>query len=268
MLEMTAIDYYNQYINENDFNLRDGVLEYLGYDYEYFIGLHDINLKIDDDAKDFNTLIKYPYFQLRGKSITEQQAFDIISRTDNTISPYAFYCDKFIGSINFDNSWFCKFSSNGWVHPDGTIGLNSCSSKWPTLHEFIEEWVRNVYHFPYLDLMICVAGWIADANAPKPYDSQMNSYSYMKKHKSLYQSFKDKNHPFYDAVNIGIHVHDKTVEILSPKNALSKYKEYNLKYGGSYDFDKDNYYDEELKKKYPQKEYLQHCINALNIAQD
>ena len=68
----------------------------------------------------------------------------------------------YIGRVNFGNQLIAKNyypQSFGWVHIDGTIGVNSVIMEYPNIHEFIDEWEEKLEAFPYLDLVIAVTNW-------------------------------------------------------------------------------------------------------------
>lgn len=195
------------------------------------------------------TYTRRPYYRMRGHSVTEIQAFEIIRRTDNFFE-YIFGMgeipkDKtFIPSLNFNNWLIMKNhypKGYGWIHVDGTIGCNAITGKYPTIEEFCEEWFLNLQAFPYLNLMIAVTDW--DEN---PW------------------SLEEK---FEDAVLLGIYVHDKCIEILNSHDTLVKYQEYDEKYGQNPERFESEYY-EENKITQVDETYLRRCIEAYGLNPD
>ncbi len=200
-------------------------------DYEYFDDCHiykaiysenPVRIFVEDEIPpNWNAWTKYPYYQMRGKRITPEQAFDVISKTDRLFWGYDFYSDidnrcfeeKYILSTNFHNDWFGFDSKYGWVHPNGIIGINNTTSKYPTLREFVLEWWILLNEFPFLDLIIGVVMWREDAP-----DCYMKEYRY------------EPYDNFCKALEIGIWVHDRKVEIVGKKRAAELYKEYEQAY--------------------------------------
>lgn len=78
---------------------------------------------IDEDV-DMPEYVRRPYYRLRGKLVTQEQAFDIIRRTDVYLG-----CnfeeikknEKFIHTGNFRNWLF--IDQYGWIHADGLPGF-------------------------------------------------------------------------------------------------------------------------------------------------
>lgn len=142
-----------------------------------------INIK-DEDLINYVYAARRPYYRMRGKNITFEQAKEIIRRTDNYfrghLQPrsssfdaevlkifkidndmilYLLEGKDYIGCLNFDSWWFDEhhFSSfYGWCHPDGTIGTSAITQKYPTMKELVEEWTEKARAFPFLDLTIAM----------------------------------------------------------------------------------------------------------------
>ena len=118
-----------------------------------------------DESVDPVRNVRRPYYRMRGVPETAEQAFDIIRRTDRFLNFYVSAVrshEDYIGCVNFEN---CLIQKNhyptgyGWIRADGTIGANATTQKYPTVREFIEEWYKLLYAFPYLNLIIAVTGW-------------------------------------------------------------------------------------------------------------
>ena len=187
----------------------------------------DITSMNDIDESFWN--IRRPYFRLRGKPVTKQQAFDIIRRTDALLSYIQVICesDKFISAINFNNNILEKgeFSNRyGWVHTDGLIGINNTpTEKYPELYDFVIEWVRYLVEFPYLDIIIAFTCW----NEVPPELLEKSKYDLIETWEYDY-AYDEK---FLKAIEFGIHIYDNKVEILSSKDTCAKYQEYDALYG-------------------------------------
>lgn len=137
-------------------------------------------------------LSKWPQMVVNGKSISEEQALEIIRRTDigfshMMYSPRYFlqeykdilkvpneedYSDwkKWYDAIELweekwkaieldyiENHWvfsnYC-YGVYGWCHPDGTIGSSQNIGKYPSVEEVYEDWVKVSKEFPFLDLTV------------------------------------------------------------------------------------------------------------------
>lgn len=204
-----------------------------------------------DESVNLVRNIRRPYYRMRGVPVTREQAFDIIRRTDRFFYFYvSAVCnhEDYIGCMNFDN---CLIQEDhyptgyGWIHADGTIGANATTQKYPTVREFIEEWYKLLYAFPYLDLIIAVTWWNEG-----PWDDEMVS-----------------EEEFCKEVAVGIYVHDRKLEILNPSDTIAKYTEYNKCYGTSPEKFEREYY-ERYKTEQANPEYLRKCIEAYGLDAD
>lgn len=226
---------------------------FLDDDYDMYGIIYSQNpprIFVDDAFKpDWCPCVRRPYYQMRGKRITEQQAFDIISKTDRLFSRELELEDS-ICSINFYVDWFSHgLCGNGWVHPNGIIGINDMMGKYPTVSEFAKEWATYLYHFPYLDLMIGVTWW-------DEHPFQIKQYEAM--------PFQ-KCDNFHSNIEAGIWVHDNRIEIVDQDYAEELYKKYEAEYG-----EKDNnvYFPEYYKTYQPDvitMEYLKKCLLTYGI---
>lgn len=188
-----------------------------------------IAITVTEDIDESFWDIRRPYFRLRGKPVTQEQAFDIIRRTDSLFRfmEIVHESDTFLSSFNFSNSILEKrdFTNRyGWVHPDGFIGINDTpTEKYPELYEFVIEWVRYLAEFYYLDIMIAFTCWeeVPPAVLKSPKYDLLETWEYN-------NAYDEK---FLKAIVFGIHVHDDKVEILNRKDARIKYQEYNHLYG-------------------------------------
>lgn len=184
-----------------------------------------VGLSFDEGTLKYFTNTRRPYYQMRGKPITKEQAMEVISRTDNYFRWNSEYMpENFVYSTNFDSWWFDMNhipSNYGWVHPNGNIGSNAITQKYPTLAEYVDEWCYYIKEFPFLDLIIA----ITDDNEYIPDDAK-----------------------FEDCITLGIWVHNNKVEFLNPKNALKQYKAYARKYENN-----------------PRSYIPEHCLEYQNI---
>ncbi|MCR5789891.1 MAG: hypothetical protein K6G83_08380 [Lachnospiraceae bacterium] len=214
-------------------------------------------IALDPETEDYKSFARRPYYQMRGKRISEEQAIEIIARTDNY---FRFHYDRelleaanYVGCMNFDQWWIGKYhipAHYGWCHPSGIIGGNAMTQKYPNILEFIEEAIRWAINFPALDIMIGVTEW-----DEKPYDPDDYSGS------DPYEEYEN----FPDNIAIGINVHENTVEILNGKNARERYLIYDKMYGEE---DRRVYIPEYYEDRglfICDEQYLKRCEEILGI---
>lgn len=82
----------------------------------------------------------------------------------------------------------------------------------------------------------------------------------------LYE-YEDWDERFYESVEIGIYVHDKVIEILSPEKAVAKYKEY----ATLYEKNREMYIHDWYKKHgigQVNLTYLKRCIESYGLDAD
>ena len=216
----------------------------------------------DDESVDDINYVRRPYFRMRGVPVTREQAFEIIRRTDNFFHfeiDVIRYHDDFIGGINFDNWLIMKNhypDGYGWIHADGTVGGNAITQKYPNIKEFILEWVSKLGACPYLDLIIAGTYW-----NELPSDVMFDDNE-----RALFETAAyDKK--FYDAVLLGIYVHDKKIEILNRHDTVAKYKDYNRLNGNPREKFESEYY---MNHKITQVDlpYLKRCIESYGLDAD
>lgn len=194
----------------------------------------EVKVAWDQGMDQYSSCVRRPGYQLRGRPVAPEQAFEIIRRTDNFFGWECGAGPDYLGSINFDSWWFHGNhypAGYGWCHPDGFIGLDSITQKYPHAGEFVMEWGRLLMAFPFLDVSIVI--WRVDEGIGSREES----------------------------VECGIHIHDGKIELLSPKHALEVFREYDGKWGGDPTrFDSD--YNQEHHRIVCGEEYLKRCIAA------
>lgn len=206
------------------------------------------------------TSARKPYYQLRGKPVTEEQAFEIIRRTDMVFNMYEIdnypdsFKEEYIGSFHCSNSWFG--GKSGWVHPNGIIGINTHTGiKWPETSEFISEWDKYLNAFPFLNLIMAITWW---DEYPPEYLELIMSHQYEK------NKYKPCDN-FLENIESGIWIHDNTLEFLGEQETIEVYKEYDTKYG-----EKDSrvYFEDYYRDFHPDitdMNYLRRCVSAYGI---
>lgn len=143
-------------------------------------------LKRKTDMKEITN--KWPAILITGEKVTEEQAMDIIIRTDEAVvnpSMYTFGNNHDFGKhwaeltnvdydtdsskysrlekINFVDLYYLRNTllgscwvggSQSWIWEDGSIFKFSNIGKWPTVENVIDELVKIARAFPYLKLKV------------------------------------------------------------------------------------------------------------------
>ncbi|MDE6588817.1 MAG: hypothetical protein K2K53_00430 [Oscillospiraceae bacterium] len=220
-------------------------------------------LVIDPEVSGIDFDTRRPYFRVRGRPVTEEQAFEIIRRTDRSWKPWGLTYKKLKDEVwcndILNNHWLRNIPSpQGWVRPSGQIGVNDCSGeKYPSERTFVWSILPLMIAFPYLDLMIGVTDWdevpdyVWDAMGDENQDDE-----------SL---IRQENYPdFEEHIIYGVWLHDGTMELMSPARAREKYAQYNTLYAGP-DEEIYNvfYYGWENDRQIPvDLAYLKRCIRS------
>ena len=236
------------------------------------------HLIIDPEVSGIDFDVRRPYFRMRGKPVTEEQAFDIIRRTDNFFSwdMDRFHLKGLVGNrFLLSNVWVSPsfYPHSGWVRPDGIVGQNGVTGKYPAEDEFLASILPLKEAFPYLDLMIAVTDW----NEIPDYLWDLMEKSHEAENYDLHKKYHDEfermqtseDYPdFPDHIVYGIWVHDDKVELMAPARAREKYLEYNRLYGGADEaiftmdyYEKNNIHPVDFA-------YLQRCIRSYGLEPD
>lgn len=208
--------------------------------------LNKTELVIDKEVSDYRTTGRRPYFWLRGKRVTEEQAFDIIRRTDRFFQ-WHMATEQTVDILHFPNWWFSRDhipTHYGWCHPSGIIGLNGITDRFPDLQALLSDMMKLKYAFPYLDLAAAITR--LEEVPPDAWDRR-------KQTPDLLESLE---------IEIGIWLHDGTIEFMEPKRTQQVYKEYEAKYSEvNADIYMPEYY-EDHNIFTADMEYLRRCIAA------
>ncbi len=195
-------------------------------------GFNRVMIIRDPDIIDPNNFdAKRPYYRIRGPSVTEQQAFEIIRRTDHVINNILGYHRAkdlgYISSQHVYNNWFSKNagrSPEGWCHPTGIIGCNSHTSKYPDLGEYIGSLIKLSKAFPFLNMIMAVTDW--NEMPPYAWDVLFSDST----EKSCMQAFYMEYPDFIENIEIGFWIHNGVLNILNKARAQQVYREYEAKY--------------------------------------
>lgn len=207
------------FLNDHSYYDKSGNTVYV-IEKECLKKLKSIEVTFDEGTEAYNTYVRRPYYQLRGKPVSEEQAAEFIQRTDFAFRDCDYSEEKpYFYLINMDSDLFSDSGSNGMVHPSGVVGMNGIMGKYPNFCELFSEFVGLAMEFPFLDFVLAVSDW--NEIAPEEWD-EICTDGYERP--SSYPNFT-KN------LEIGVWVHEGKVEFLSPDNASKKYKEYEKLYG-------------------------------------
>lgn len=260
-LEMAGLSWL-----EDDFLMYMGISWHQGDEYIFISKeecdkYNEYEIIVPDDL-DYDGNVRRPYYRMRGKPVTKEQAFELIRRTDNFFAGIneIRYSGDFVSAVNFSNHLIHKNhfpQGYGWIHADGTVGTNGITYKYPEMYEFIGEWFEKLRKFPYLDLVIGITCWNELPNALWKDLSNKAKCREMELNDEL----------FFSGVVLGIYIHDKTLEILTPKKAIRKYKEYAKRYEKNKEVYIPEYYQENgiVQVDLP---YARRCIEAYGLDAD
>ena len=180
----------------------------------FIIGKSDVdNLKktelhIDEEVKEWYSGVKYPYYRIRGRKISAELAQELAGGSKKIWEEL-----KLIDFLN------------DFIFEDGTIGVNSTTTKYPHVVELFSDAIKLKNKIPGLDLFAAVTNWDSMPDeAWKEFLQPDADYEYGEydKHTGRFTEYKD----FEKNIEIGIWVHDNKIEILNPVNASAKYMEY------------------------------------------
>lgn len=258
--------YSNEFMRES-YDFMDLFPEYMHTDFlfmekEKYERLSKYEITISQDKDTDVSYVRRPYYRMRGKPVSKEQAFDIIRRTDNFLG-WIKEIEKhedFVGNINFDN-WLIHKNhyprGYGWIHTDGKVGTNAITQKYPTIKEFVCEWLKYMIAFPYLDVVVALTWW----NEVHPGNFMIEDDS------NIDYEAEEYDQDFYDAIVMGIYVHNHKLEILNKTDTVKKYKEYDSLYGKEREKFKSDYYH---KNHIEQVDlvYLKKCIESYGLDAD
>ena len=224
---------------------------------------------IDEDS--FVTMERNPYFRMRGKRVTKEQAFDIISReSENKRNHLIKRTEKIVEespALQFGEIRLHYASGLGWIQswidPDGAVGeTNYCAWKYPDGLRLIEEHMLNAKRYPYLKYVIVY----------NIHDARMREDLYDVD--GIFHDIDDSI--FWGGFEYALWVHDGGVERVDRDKAKELYEEYQSEYPCEEMFMRDDwnkyikpYLDEEyvlrLSKAWKQLEEERAEMLSLNI---
>lgn len=214
---------------------HSGWIQYI--DGRLFEFLNKTTIIVDTEVSNYNTNTRRPYFRLRGKRITEDQAFDIIRKTDSFLQ---YYVDEAatIPIVHFPNWWLSRNhipTHYGWCHPNGIVGLNGITATYPTIHELLSDILKLKFSYSYLDLIIALTN---------------------------YDEICESEENWYNRIELGIWIHSDTIEFMNQQRTIEVYKQYELKYSEKNTEIYNPTYYEKKQQFLADQSYLERCLES------
>ena len=223
----------------------------------YYEELSKIRVKIEEDCLEYDPCARRPFYKLRGKSVTEEQAVEIIARTDEVFEfdlRKQRDSEKFISMTHIRNFWLVKDffpPSHGWIHPSGLVGGNGITDKYPTFGQLMADVVDLKLAFPHLEFILAVSEW--DEIPPEAWEDPNRH----KKPEEDYQGFEE-------VIEIVFHSHDDVIEAFTKTKGTKAWKKWKPVYEqgirNTRIYTSEYYYD---KKENPvSREFLEKCMRV------
>lgn len=211
---------------------------------------------IDDTGKTrWISEAREPYFRLRGRRLSEEQAFEILARTE-----YIFeriegeerwkegalkkaveeWLEKirrkgYEGgpSLFFSNDYFSGSIGRyigGYVWPDGRVGLNEIMHKYPFMDEIIGQFMDWALKFPCLELILVITKW--DGMSPMRYKAFVLDYleDIPNPDRDLDEYQKPYEPITAEAVDCAVEIKPGLIHFLTPEEGMKKLAEYDQQY--------------------------------------
>lgn len=126
--------------------------------------LRTCRLVMDEVPEKFDAFVRWPYYRMRGKPVTEEQEFEVIRRTERCVCPlfYNSHPYEVVSNCHFKNWWLDphRFPAHcGWVHPNGIVGINNITAQKPNFLELLTELLGYQKAFPALDFKAAITSW-------------------------------------------------------------------------------------------------------------
>lgn len=193
------------------------------------------NIKVEDGANLLymgNT--RRPYFQMRGKKITKDQAYEIIK---NECYVYSYREDVPAPNDPVDGNMdleILKLSGCNWIKTwvdfNGNVGTNDITGyKYPIKTDLIEEHSEIAKRYPFLEYVIIY--------------SDFNEVNW-----DVFDAFNDIMPPFYvmklndflDHFSYAIYVHEGTATVVTKETAIKLYNDFQSQYPSTEMFNRNN----------------------------
>ena len=216
--------------------------------------------EIEKDA--YDGFARRPYYQVRGKRVTKEQAFDIIVHESKEVS---FKCREVKNNNPAMTNTYVrlhKVRGYSWIQsfidPDGGVGLNGITYKYPEKYEFIEEHMLLASRYPYLEYVAIYTDY--------------NEISYEEWdvfHLGNCGSpilFTTRYETFEKGFKYAIWVHDGGVEVVDKKRAFQLRNQYQAEYPCEEMFNRDDW--NSYVKPFLSEEYLGHLCDAWELTKE
>lgn len=216
--------------------------------------------EIEKDA--YDGWQRRPYYQMRGRRVTKEQAFDIIVHESKEVSFK--YREVKNNNPAMMNTYVrlhklrCYSWIQSFIDPEGGVGLNGFTYKYPEKYEFIEEHMLLASRYPYLEYVVIYT-----------YYNEMSGEEY-----DVFFDF-DCSWPIlfttrYEAVEKGfeyaIWVHDGGVEVVDKEKAFHLRNQYQAEYPCEEMFNRDDW--NHYVKPYLSEEYLGRLCDAWELTKE
>lgn len=198
----------------DDFDYVNKILSKYGYlPAKELAEINKINITVDSELIGWDSPVKRPYYRLRGKRVTDEQAFEVIRRTDSSLFGIR---DDFnhknydcVPLLHFDNNWLNTIHGNtqtGWIRPSGIVGGNGITYKYPNLREIFYDIMEIKLNFPYLDF---AAGITSVNEGVTSYDGK------------IFKTLDDYDD--FTCVDLGVTALGNNISFLKPKDFFGVY---------------------------------------------
>lgn len=171
--------------------------------------LEAIEISFEGDTMNWDSCTRRPYYRMRGKKVTEEQATQIINSINELVDEEKGTHKYYLINIDYP------------VRPDGTVGINHITSKYPNINEMVQDILNLKLRFPYLDFIVAISWW--NEIPPKSYDNDFREYECVDEEFREYANFSDN-------LEIGIWVHGNKIDFLKRDNAKKIYNKYDSLY--------------------------------------
>lgn len=109
------------------------------------------------------------------------------------------------------------------MSPDGTIGYNDHTTKYPDYVEVLKEVINIKLDFPFLEFMVAFSCW--NCEAPYAYDEYKRIEFACGREKAEKYLFGQDYTDFDENIEILVYVHDKVIEVYFENFATVVYKD-------------------------------------------
>lgn len=231
-----------------------------------------IEVRDEADGIHWDGEARAPYFQLRGRRLSEEEAFEMIARTDRMFDlsgawdfprdgqhmSIAAKWDSMIRKKGYrgSDSYFVNeyifpgnsIPSGGYVWPDGRVGINHWMYKLPDISEIIKQLMDWALCFPYFDIILVITKWneISAQRARANFWEDDENYDGVPHPDADLDEYEKPYEPItVDDVDICIGIQPGILRFLKPEDGLRQLAEY------------DSFYTERERREFPTTDFYQ-----------